>query len=331
MFSFCAQSCISKQAAHSKDHVSERDVGVALRPIKHSRLVAGMARLGFRSLNINLERVIFTATTGRSGTKTLARLFSAVPSCRSLHEPWPEMSGAVLRAASYGETKLVREVFRRKKLVNILRAAAGHRYYFEANHCFVKTFAALAAEEFGDRLAVVHLVRPAIEVAMSIFQLREEPGTQVGNLWWLDYRAPSNRIQIADILDSDRTLAHPFYKALWYWYEIEARIAALQASLPRLKVVRFETRGLDEKEKVLRLFADLGIACDDRRIEPLIGGVLNRREEQKRRSALPIDEAHAMQLGFHEAMVRCGIELPATCPARPRAPPSERLESPARA
>jgi hypothetical protein len=297
------------QAEHSA-HRADRDVGVLLSPLKHNPLVAGVARLGAWARNRDLERVIFTATTGRSGTTTLTRLFSAVPSCMSLHEPWPPMSGAALHAASYGDVRFQRVAFRRVKVVNILRAAAGHRYYFEANHCFVKSFAELAAEEFGPRLAVVHLVRPAIEVAMSIFRLREEPGTKVGNTWWLDYRAPSNLIRIADALDGD--LAHPLYKALWYWHEVEARVAALRLRLPALKIVRFETTALGDKGKVLRLFADLGLRCDEARIEPLIGGILNQREEQKSLPALPIEEAESMLQRLRDTLSRRGMEPPAT-------------------
>jgi hypothetical protein len=290
----------------------DRDFAVELSPFKHNPVVAGAARLGGWALNRHLERVIFTATTGRSGTTTLARLFAAAPSCRSLHEPWPPMSGAVLHAASHGDVRFVRKVFRRIKAVNILRAAAGHRYYFEANHCFVKTFAGLAAEEFGDRLAVVHLVRPAIEVAMSIFRLREEPGTQVGNSWWLDYRAPCNLIRIAHLLDSDRGLAHPFYKALWYWHEVEARVAALRTTQPSLMIVRFETDWLGDSQRVLRLFRELGVACDASRIEPLIGRILNQREEQKSLPALPLEMAESMLLRFREVLALSGVELPGT-------------------
>ncbi|HEY2036842.1 MAG TPA: hypothetical protein VGG96_07500 [Steroidobacteraceae bacterium] len=293
-----------------------RDVGVSFSPVKHNQLVATAARLGAWALNRNLQRVIFTATTGRSGTKALTRLFSAVPSCRSLHEPWPPMAGAVLHAASHGDARFVRKAFRRVKAVNVLRAAAGHRYYFEANHCFVKTFAGLAAEEFGERLAVVHLVRPAIEVAMSIFQLREEPGTEVGNFWWLDYRAPCNQIQMAELLDSDPHLAHPFYKALWYWHEVEARVAALRTSLPALKIVRFETAWLGEEQKVRQLFAELGVACGELPVEPpLIGAVLNQRDEQKSVPALSAEQAESMLLRFREALRRCGAE-PRPAPAQ---------------
>ena len=40
-----------------------------------------------------LEKLIFTATTGRSGTLSLAKLFAKVPGCRSVHEGHPVMNG----------------------------------------------------------------------------------------------------------------------------------------------------------------------------------------------------------------------------------------------
>lgn len=197
--------------------------------LKPNYLVAGLARRLFRLRARDLERVIFTATTGRSGTLTLARLFATVPSCRAVHEAHPVMNGSLLRDASYGDRENVDRVFRRIKSVNIYRAAVRQRYYFEANHLFIKTFADNAVAEFGQRIAVVHLVRPAIEVANSIYSLLDYPGTDCGNYWWLDFRAPTNVLALSDILSSDTEFSHPFYKALWYWHEIEARVATRRA------------------------------------------------------------------------------------------------------
>jgi hypothetical protein len=289
-----------------REGMTAPDPGFRFNPLKHNRLVTGTVRLAVRALTRDLQKLVFTATTGRSGTMTLAKLFAAVPGCASLHEPWPNMSGAVLRAAANGDDVLVREVYERIKSVNILRAAIGQRYYFEGNHCFVKTFAPLALEEFGDRVVIIHLVRPAVEVATSIFRLREEPGTAIGNAWWLDYHARTNLIQIADLLDSDPELSHPFYKALWYWHEIEARVATLRSKAPTVKIVRFETAWLDDRAKVLWLFAQLGFPVDEARIEPLIGSWCNQREEQKRVSALPEERREHMLLRLREVLASRG-------------------------
>jgi hypothetical protein len=75
--------------------------------LKHNDLVAALAMPVLSSLTRRLERVIFTATTGRSGTMTLAKLFSIVPDCVALHEPGPKMHGRVLKAASYGNPGFV--------------------------------------------------------------------------------------------------------------------------------------------------------------------------------------------------------------------------------
>ena len=290
-----------------QEGITALDGAFRFNPLKHNRLVTGAVKLAARALTRDLQKLVFTATTGRSGTMTLAKLFAAVPGCASLHEPWPNMSGDVLRAAANGDDTLVREVYERIKSVNILRAAIGQRYYFEGNHCFVKTFAPLAIEEFGDRVVIVHLVRPAVEVATSIFRLREEPGTAVGNAWWLDYHAETNLIPIADALDSDPELSHPFYKALWYWHEIEARVATLRAKVPAVKIVRFETAWLDDKAKVLGLFAQLGFPVDEGRIAPLIGSWCNQREDQKRVSALPEERREHMLLRLREILARRGL------------------------
>ncbi|HEV2700138.1 MAG TPA: hypothetical protein VGV09_00800, partial [Steroidobacteraceae bacterium] len=241
------------------------------KPLRHNPLVAAVALRMLQLRTRGLEKLIFTATTGRSGTLSLTRLFAAIPGCRAEHEAHPVMNGPVLRAASYGDSDLVHRVYSRIKSVNIRRAAVGHRYYFEANHLFVKTFADMVIADFGRRVAVVHLVRPAAEVANSIYQLRDYPGTERGNYWWLDFRAPRNLLAMTDILESDPEFSHPFYKALWYWHEVEARIAAWRARTPSVRVIDFETDWLNDRSRVYSLLDGLGMQYETAQLAPLIG------------------------------------------------------------
>jgi hypothetical protein len=261
------------------------------KPLRHNRLVAGLALRLLKLRTAGLERLIFTATTGRSGTLTLTQLFAAVPGCRAVHEPHPIMHGSVLRAASYADSALVNRVYRRVKSVNIRRAAVGHRYYFEANHLFIKTFADHAVADFGRRVAVVHLVRPAVEVANSIYQLVDYPGTERGNYWWLDFRAPTNLLAMADILESDPEFSHPFYKALWYWHEVEARIGAWRARTPAVRVIDFETGWLNDLDRVYSLMDGLGVQYDRARLAPLVGARAHTNAHQKIAGALAAEEA----------------------------------------
>jgi hypothetical protein len=267
------------------------------RPLLHNPVVAGLALGMLRLRTRTVEKLIFTATTGRSGTLTLTKLFAAIPGCRAEHEAAPIMNGPVLRAAMYGDAALVNRVYRRVKSVNIRRAAVGHRYYFESNHLFIKTFAHNAVADFGDRLAVVHLVRPAVDVANSIYQLRDYPSTKNGDYWWLDFRAPTNLLVMADVLESDPEFSHPFYKALWYWYELEARIAAWRTRNPTVPVIYFETQWLNELERVCGLFDGLGLKYDKALLQPVVGSKENTREHQKV-GALPPQEAVQMAARF---------------------------------
>ncbi|HKD55216.1 MAG TPA: hypothetical protein VKB72_13455 [Steroidobacteraceae bacterium] len=260
-----------------------------------------------------VERLIFTATTGRSGTLTLSKAFAGIPGCCSLHEPSPVMNNEVLRAASFGNDPQL-ERFYRTKLNHIMRAAAGHRYYLEANHLFIKTFIGHAAREFGNRMAVIHLVRPAIDVAMSIYRLQVLPGIGAGNRWWLDYRAPLNRIRIADALDGDE-FSHSFYKGLWYWFEIEARVEEWRRRLPGVPFVRFETGWLNDPERLVALASALGVAVDRRLIESQIGVRENEKTQEKLIAPLPPEEAVRMFEHFlallrqrYPAIVATGLE-----------------------
>ena len=239
-----------------------------------------------------VEKLIFTATTGRSGTQSLSKIFAGIPGCRSLHEPHPIMNSQALRAASYGDQATL-DYFYRTKAINILRAAAGHRYYLEANHLFIKSFVAHAAREFGNRMAVIHLVRPPLEVAMSIYCLQIAPGTESGNRWLLDYRAPLNRIPIADVLDGNE-FSHPFYKGLWYWFEVEARVEEWRQRLPAVPFVRFETGWLNDAQRLFALTTALGLAVDRRQIDSLIGVKANDKADEKQIAPLPRQEAEQM-------------------------------------
>jgi hypothetical protein len=205
------------------------------------------------------------------------------------------MNGEVLRAASYGDAYALDRAYRAKS-INILRAARGYRYYLEANQLFIKTFVAHAARDFGSRLAVIHLVRPPVDVAMSIYRLQRCPGTEPGNRWTLDYRAPLNRIRVADALEGE--LSHPYYKALWYWFEVETRIREWQQKLPGVPFVRFQTEWLNDSERVCALAHELGVSVDRQLIDSLAGVKENVREHVKLIPPLPAVEAQRMLEDF---------------------------------
>jgi len=280
--------------------------------LKNNEVTAFLAKKYFDLRTRDLKKLIFTATTGRSGTMSLARVFSRIPGCIAQHEPYPIMNGEVLKAASYGASEDVDRFYRRSKSVCIRRAAVGYRYYFEANHLFIKTFAQQVVDDFGDRVSVVHLIRSPLEVAMSIFRLQDYPGTKDGNYWWLDYRAPSNHIKIIDLLDTHKEFSHPFYKALWYWFEVEVRIAEWQKRMPSIPFLRFETNWLYRTERIFELLDRLKIEYEKSAIEEMTGTQANSREDQKRAAPLAQYDSERMLRLFQEVLAQRGIALPPT-------------------
>lgn len=270
--------------------------------LKYNDVVGSLARKYYDIRASALEKVIFTATTGRSGTLTLTKLFATVPDCLSLHEPYPIMNGRVLRAASSGDLRSAGKRYFQVKAVCIRRAAIRYRYYMEANHLFIKSFVEAAASDFRDRMEIVHLVHSPLSVANSIYRLDEFPGTPRGNYWWLDYRAPTNRVQIVDLLEQDKRYSHPFFRCLWYWFEVEARVQDWRTRLPEVRFHRFETPWFNDSRRVHGLLRDLGIRYDPEAIEARVGKREHVREEQKRLDAVPPELAREMLESFEEAL-----------------------------
>ncbi|MDX2465027.1 MAG: sulfotransferase domain-containing protein [Porticoccus sp.] len=257
-----------------------------------------------------LKSFIFVATTGRSGTLTLVDIFSQLENCVALHEPYPAMHDNILHAAAYGNEKVVEEFYKIRKSVNIRRDAIGKEFYLEANHLFIKTFIKYAIEDFGEKVKVIHLVRNPTNVANSIYALQDQPGTTEGNRWWLDYRAPTNLIAIPDMLDNDPVFKHPYYKALWYWFETESRIALWKKKLPNTPFVFFKTESFNDKDKLSALFTQLDMSVPDSFVENVVNLRSHARSHQKKVPPLPDEQTKEMLHSFLTLLKDNQISIP---------------------
>lgn len=274
--------------------------------IKYHPLTVQLLKWYYQFRCRKLKKIIFVATTGRSGTMTLADILNHIPVSKAEHEAYPIMFDDVLKAKCAGNEAYVHAEYWQKKSINIRRNAAGFDYYCDANHLFIKTYIEYAVEDFGDKVAVIHLVRDAVKVANSIYALQDYPGTEEGNKWWLDYTSASNHIRIAELLDNDPEFKHPFYKGLWYWYEMEARIAHWRQALPNIQFVDFRTEDFNDPQKTFKLLNDLGIAFDEAQLLAKISTQANTREHQKVSNPLPVEQAAAMNEQFKRLLISKG-------------------------
>lgn len=283
--------------------------------IIHNRYTAKLANKYYESKLKNLKSFIFIATTGRSGTLTLVDIFNQLDQCIALHEPYPAMHDNILNAAANGDHQLVKEFYNIRKSVNIRRNAVGAEHYLEANHLFIKTFAPYAAQDFGSRLKVVHLVRDPTKVANSIYALQDQPGTAEGNRWWLDYHAPTNIISIPEILDNHEEFKHPYYKALWYWFETEARISTWKKKLPTVPFIFFMTENFNNEAKLSELFEQLEIPIPSGFIENVVSLKSHARSHQKKLPPLPEEMTSKMLDRFINLLNEKNIAIPSTIKA----------------
>jgi hypothetical protein len=196
-----------------------------------------------------VEAYVFSATTGRSGSLTLAHVLESLRDAVVFHEPDPIMHSRHLS----GPDRLASldDLFWRRKRIEVHRAARGHRYYVETNHQFIKGFADQAAAWFGGRLRVVHLRRDPVSVAASFYRMSSIPGRpRRGSLWLLDPRSEDNLIQLGEELFGEGEFGHDYYKCLWYWYETEARVRRFRERHPTVPVLSIGTSDLNELGKV---------------------------------------------------------------------------------
>jgi hypothetical protein len=248
----------------------------------------------------DVERFIFCATTGRSGSATLAAVLARGEHVLSTHEPFPVMNSHVLVAAANGRTRTVKHAWKRLKLPTILSDARGQRIYAETNHQFVKVFPDLALEEFGARLAVIHLVRKPLAVAQSLHALGQIPGNPTASRWLLDPDAPTNVIPFQIARESG--LNHPLQRCLWYCLETEARAEAFRRRLPpECTWIDIDIEELNTREGLQRLDDSLNLRFGGAALDvapPLENRKAGRGGEARR---VPDEDAARLQREFTDA------------------------------
>lgn len=265
------------------------------------------AKLAAPWLLRDLDHAVFVATTGRTGTTTLAELFSHLPGFVSVHEPGQMLNGETMRAFNDGDRLALERAYYRRKLPNFLRRAAGHRGYFEANHAFIKTFADLAVQTFGDRMRVIYLTRDTDTVAASYFnrlpcRTDEHVSGHYADDFILDPRGEENCLKLrGEIEDADHRTAH-FLWMVWYVYETEARASRFARRYPQVPVSHLRTEDLCDEEAVGRVLSELDLPTPQA-LTSRLGIRLNGNE---RPSHMPDGVDRAVVSRFH---ARCRSEL----------------------
>lgn len=274
---------------------------------KYNGLTAGVYKGFLRATSKGVRSYVFVATTGRSGSQSLSRIFEAVDGAVCYHEPHPVMGDTCPPGAD--RQHYFRNLFRLLKAPHVIRAARGHRCYVETNHQFIKHFADEALREFGDRLRVVHLRRDPVAVASSFYRIGSIPGRSGrGKTWLLDPEDPENLLALDGAIRGRSGEDQDFLRCLWYWYETEARVLDLRLREPGVRMPTLRTEDLNDAEALERFFAELDVPVDRVRLRAVTGVRLNtKRQEGDRR--LEVSAAESMHAELREVIAETGGEF----------------------
>lgn len=202
---------------------------------------------------------VFCAATGRCGTNTLADMMALHPAVRSLHEPYPQPSHAVLRALEAGDTGPLEALWRSEKLPRMLWAARGHRVYLETTHLFVHTFTRQALEQFGGRMKLIHLHRDVARTAQSFLGRGQDP---LDNPWLIHPAAPGTVLDLGDALLPGGAFDDHYLRLVWYCHEVHARALRFAARHPQVALFDLATEDLNDTAAMTRLMEWIGVEPD---------------------------------------------------------------------
>lgn len=200
---------------------------------------------------VRSRRLIFSVSSGRCGSKTLARLFSLLPDVESAHEPRPDFAWAMpLVQARPG---LARDFLIGAKLPAIARSDAP--IYIETSHLFGKGFYEPALD-LGLEPDLLLPGRDPRKIALSYLRLNDVPGRSGrADRFLIDPTCPN----FAPVRGWERFTD---YQVLyWYALETEAR-QAVYAQVARsrgARVAELDIDDLNTPAALEKLLADLDL------------------------------------------------------------------------
>jgi len=162
---------------------------------------------------IRQKKLVFTVSTGRSGTRYLSFLLSHLPNTESVHEPEPSFA-TVMREVQEQPEK-ASAFWREQKLPAIADVEAP--IYVETSHLFCKGFFEPLLE-LGVRPALIFLRRNHRDVALSLYRLQTIPGRDEKALSY--YLSPKDSSTYAP---NTWASFHDYQLCYWYALEIERR------------------------------------------------------------------------------------------------------------
>ncbi len=231
-------------------------------------------------------RMVFCATSGRTGTEFLATLLGQDQRVNAGHERPPTMAGEWLRRIAY-EAPTASYAERMHKVAAIraeLESLQPHDVYVDTSHMFVKTHADVVLDSFEHGLvSVIVLRRDPVDVARSIFELGY---FSVAGRQWLDWMvsptAPHAMFRI-----TPEQVTGPLDLIFGYLVDTECRTQDLRERAPGVDWIDTRLEELVTVAGAVALHDRLGLRVP-KRLDGLVGARVNARTRAKAAKGLSI-------------------------------------------
>lgn len=232
-----------------------------------------------------LPRLVFCATTGRSGSEFLASLLRGHPRIDAAHERPLRMSSKWLRMVSYLGYESTYDA-RRIKIAGInstLNNMANSAIYADINHLFIKSYADVVFDAYEhDRISVIALRRHPFDIAKSFFELDflGASGQSQWPDWYILPTAPSSHFRV-----SLEEIDNHFDLIFATLIETEMRTKFFQDRTPAVNWIDVSIEDIATEDGAKDLYRGLNLAPPAALPELLRH--TNTREEQKKSRQRP--------------------------------------------
>ncbi|EME31797.1 uncharacterized protein Gasu_08760 [Galdieria sulphuraria] len=180
------------------------------------------------------RKVVFVATSGRTGTGFLSKLFSLTENTVSLHEPWPRLEGrdlekSLLQKGAAESSKKERKLKKVRQIEQILSSSSPTTSYVETSHMFIKTMADFLLDELAssEKFFILILRRNLVATINSQYTLGWfQPAHNGYKKWYYGIHDVSeeSRVLVPDRPESEYDVVD---KLIGYNLDIELRIQKL--------------------------------------------------------------------------------------------------------
>ena len=123
-----------------------------------------------RMESLRSRKVVFVATSGRSGSGHLAKLLNCSPNVKAVHEPRPQILGKLQSHSKFDNPYDRMQLAKVYAINKQLEQLPVNVTYAETSHMFIKTFWAATVDYFQD-VRVIRLRRDPAETLHSCLQL----------------------------------------------------------------------------------------------------------------------------------------------------------------